>query len=557
MTEKVSIIGLDGATFRLILPWVKEGKLPTLEGMMQNGVWGDLESTIHPLSPQAWASFMTGKNPGKHGIFEFIEHKPYSYDLNYVNGGFVQGKKLWNILSDAGKRVCIINVPFTYPPDKVNGCLIAGLDSPGLHSDFCYPPSLLDEITKKFGEYQLRQHPYNATPESFLKKIKEQFNYILKVTKYLKAKEAWDLFMVVFESTDLVQHFYWHYAFPEEFGIKPTDNKNLKDAMFGIYKQIDDGLHELLNLCSDETVIVMSDHGFSPCRKIFFLDNWLHKHGYLSYQQQDQKNYNLMRALHISFQKYFPNRFKGFVTSLVPGLKDKVRSYLTTATIDWLHTKAFSLGIDSTNIFINLTGRFPGGNVMDGEDYNDLRSEITEKLEKLTDPETGEKIVEKVYRREELYHGDCLEKAPDLLVTWKNFEYNTRRGYGREGNGENFLGSSLKFSDVSNYSSLQKSGTHHLKGVFIARGPMIKNINSFEGARIIDMAPTVLYLMGGRVPQDMDGIILKEIFKEEFLSSHPVQIDSSELEREAMASEYSEGEEKYIRDKLKGLGYIE
>jgi predicted AlkP superfamily phosphohydrolase/phosphomutase len=500
---------------------------------------------------------MTGKNPGKHGIFEFIEHKTYSYDLNYVNGGFVQGKKLWDLLSDAGKRVCIINVPFTYPPDRVNGCLIAGLDSPGLHSDFCYPSSLLEEITKKFGEYQLRQHPYNATPESFLKKITEQFDYILKAAKYLKAKEAWDLFMVVFESTDLVQHFYWHYAFPEEFGIPATDNENLRGAMFEIYKQIDDGLHELLKLCSGETVIVMSDHGFSPCRKIFFMDNWLHKHDYLSYHQKDQKNYSLMKALHISFQKYFPNRFKGFVTSLVPRLKEKVRSYLTTATIDWPHTKAFSLGIDSTNIFINLKGKFPEGNVMDGEDYENLRNEITEKLEKLTDPETGERIVEKVYRREDLYYGDCLEKAPDLLVTWKNFEYNTRRGYGKEENGNSFLGSSLEFSDVSHYSSLQKSGTHHLKGVLIAQGHMIKNNTPIEGARIIDLTPTILYLMGKKIPQDMDGRILKEIFVDEFLSSHPAQFGSSEMKEEVTVPEYTEGEEKYIKDKLKGLGYID
>jgi len=153
----VTVIGLDGATFRLILPWVKQGKLPTLKKMMDQGVWGNLQSTIHPLSPQAWASFMTGKNPGKHGIFEFVEHKANSYDLRYVNGGFVQGKKIWKLLSDAGKKVCVINVPFTYPPEKVNGNLIAGLDAPGLCSDFCYPPELLTEIIHKFGDYQLRQ----------------------------------------------------------------------------------------------------------------------------------------------------------------------------------------------------------------------------------------------------------------------------------------------------------------------------------------------------------------------------------------------------------------
>lgn len=554
--NRVSVIGLDGATFRLILPWVREGKLPTLGEIMEKGAWGGLESTIHPLSPQAWASFMTGKNPGKHGIFEFVEHKPKSYDLRYVNGGSIQGKTLWRILSDADKRVCVVNVPFTYPPEKVNGCLIAGLDSPGPRSDFCYPPELLEEITHKFGEYQLRRHPYKARPETYLNEILGQFDYIFKVVKYLKVKEPWDLFMVVFESTDLVQHFYWHYAFPEEFGIPATKQENLAEAILNVYKKIDAGLHELLGLCDkDETVLVMSDHGFSPCRKIFFMDNWLREQGYLSYHGENQKSYTLTRALHAGFQKHFPNWLKGWVTSIMPRLRDKLRSYLTTAMIDWSHTKAFSLGIDSTNIFINLKGKFPEGIVEKGGEYESLRDELVKRLEKLVDPATGERVVARVYGREELYHGDCIDKAPDLLVTWRDFEYNTRRGYGREGEGS--FGSSLEHSDASAYSSLQKSGTHHVDGVLIAKGPDIRCNASLKGARIIDLAPTILYVLGKRIPEDMDGCVLEGIFKDGFLSSHPIRSGSSDLDKEMKPFSYSEQEEKYIRNKLQGLGYID
>ena len=558
MGRQLSVIGLDGATFRLIRPWVQEGKLPTLARLMREGAWGDLESTIHPLSPQAWASFMTGKNPGKHGIFEFVEHEPNSYNLRYVNGGSVRGKRLWELLSDSGKRVCVINVPFTYPPVEVNGCLIAGLDAPGVYSGFCYPPELLDELTGLFGEYQLRQHPYKARPETYLKRIYSQFDYVLEVTKYLKAKESWDLFMAVFESTDLVQHFYWHYAFPEEFGIPATDNKDLAEAILNVYIRIDEGLGELLKLCEpDETVVVMSDHGFSPCRKIFFMDGWLRQHGYLSYQEANNTAFYLTRCLHLAFQRYFPNSLKGWITSAVPRFRDRLRSYLTTASIEWDHTRAFSLGIDSTNIFINLKGRFPRGIVEPGKEYAGLRDEIAEELEALVDPETRQNIVDRVFRREELYHGEALNQAPDLLVTWKDFEYNTRKGYGKEGDG--FLGSSLEFSDVSGYSSLQKSGTHHVKGVFIAKGPDIKNQGSFDGARIIDLSPTVLHLLREQVPEDMDGRVIQEIIKERFVSMNPIRFSASVKDWEGLTtpSEYDEGEEKYIRDKLKGLGYID
>jgi predicted AlkP superfamily phosphohydrolase/phosphomutase len=191
-----------------------------------------------------------------------------------------------------------------------------------------------------------------------------------------------------------------------------------------------------------------------------------------------------------------------------------------------------------------------------GSEYEKLRDEIAARLEGVKDPSTGERIVEKVHKREELYHGDCLSRAPDLLVTWKDFEYNTRRGYGVEGDG--LLGSSLEFSDVSAYSSLQKSGTHHVKGILISEGPQIDDQASVNGASIIDLAPTILYLLGVCVPEDMDGRILEEIIRPDFVCAHPIQLDSAEeIYGEKKPTNYGEREEQYIRDKLKGLGYID
>jgi predicted AlkP superfamily phosphohydrolase/phosphomutase len=213
------------------------------------------------------------------------------------------------------------------------------------------------------------------------------------------------------------------------------------------------------------------------------------------------------------------------------------------------------LGIDSTNIFINLKGRFPQGIVQHGSEYENLRVEIIQGLMDFADPVTGEGIVERVYRREELYQGPCLGKAPDLLVTWKDFEYNTRRGYGREGVG--FLGSSLEFSDVTAYSSLQKSGTHHPTGIFIGSGSPFKKM-TVEGARIIDLAPTILYLLGVEVPGDMDGRVLAEIIEDDFQSRHPVRFKSRAPVGERVGPfEYTEREEKDVRDRLQGLGYVE
>jgi predicted AlkP superfamily phosphohydrolase/phosphomutase len=205
---------------------------------------------------------------------------------------------------------------------------------------------------------------------------------------------------------------------------------------------------------------------------------------------------------------------------------------------------------------VNLKSRFPEGIVADGQEYDRLRDEIAEKLERLVDPDTGQRVVARVFKREELYHGDALNSAPDLLVTWKDFEYNTRRGYGREV--DEFFGSSLEFSDVSSYSSLQKSGTHHIDGILIANGPWIKNLDAFQEASITDLAPTVLYLLGETIPEDMDGRVIEEIIQDGFVDAHPIHRSSSgNQDREIGPSSYSESEEAYIKQKLQGLGYID
>jgi len=115
MNNKVFVIGLDGATLDLIKPWASQGKLPNLDKVMRQGAYGTLRSTIHPLTAPAWTSFMTGKNPGKHGIFDFISLMPDSYQITYNNALSRKSPSLWRMLSDAGKKVIVINVPFLVP----------------------------------------------------------------------------------------------------------------------------------------------------------------------------------------------------------------------------------------------------------------------------------------------------------------------------------------------------------------------------------------------------------------------------------------------------------
>src|SRR5712692_5865304 len=146
MANKVVIIGLDGATFRTLQPWMDAGYLPTLKEMVETGVSGKLTSVVPPVTAPAWCSFMTGKNPGKHGVYYFTTREKGTGRDIPISAHARSGKTVWDLLSDSGKTVLVLNVPATYPPHPVRGVMIADFLTPKGKRDFVYPPALLDEI---------------------------------------------------------------------------------------------------------------------------------------------------------------------------------------------------------------------------------------------------------------------------------------------------------------------------------------------------------------------------------------------------------------------------
>ena len=158
MKPKVLVIGIDGGTFDIINPLINKGSLPNLKRLIENGSSGILQSTIPPVSPAAWSTFITGQNPGSHGIYNFFDIWPNTYKLRILNASMRKGKSFWKYAEEAGKRVCLINVPFTFPPEKVNGVVIAGMDTPSYDSDFMYPKELKDEIERHVGKYRVDTH---------------------------------------------------------------------------------------------------------------------------------------------------------------------------------------------------------------------------------------------------------------------------------------------------------------------------------------------------------------------------------------------------------------
>jgi len=565
---KVIVLGIDGATFDLMSPWVREGKLPHLGNLMTNGVWGELESTIHPDSAQAWSSFMTGQSPSSHGIVYFTERVPDAYEFRFVTARSRKTKSLWTIMGEAGKKVGILNVPITYPPEPVNGYLIAGLGAPGENSQFTYPADLSQEL-KRLVDYTIelyvRDYVRWGRKDLFLKDLIGTTGKRFAVADYLVKTYPTDFFMMVSRSTDQVQHYFWKDMDRRSPQHSVGGDPELKDAILQVYQKTDELVGEFLQRHGqDATVIVMSDHGHGgDGNKAFYINKWLAKEGLLMFRDRlpgwkaklSGYRSNLIMAGMDLAKKYIPRRYKDKLRG-VAKLKGMVFSLPGLTGIDWSSTKAFS-DEHNGNIWINLAGREPQGTVKPGEEYEALRNRLIDLLLRLRDPESGQPLVKKAFKREEIHHGKYAHKAPDIIFLRNDEGYPYVFRSSASYPGREFY---RTVSGQEMERDIRPNASHRLNGVFIASGRGIKRNVVTHGAKIIDLAPTILHLLGLSIPDDMDGRVLREIFTDSYLKDNPPRYERGGEESQEMVEDeavYSPEESERIRKALSGLGYIE
>lgn len=562
MDHKVIILGLDGATLDLILPWADQGQLPAFQRMIREGTLGQLRSTIQPLTAPAWISFMTGLNPGNHGIYDFIRRKPNSYEVELVYAGNLRAKTIWTLLSESGKRVGAINIPMIYPPRPVSGFLISGIDTPGLGSPFTYPAELYSELKKEVGEYIIAVSGNDR--EEWANGFRAMVETRTKVFDYLRRNKPWDCLMVVYSSTDMAQHVFWKNMEGLASGNPSAEDQRYGGIILEVYQSIDGMLGRLLDEVDDRTTImIMSDHGAGPLKRAVFMNKWLEEQGWLVRRDRAESSpvaslglraaRDTVRRALLAGKRYLPARTRGWLKRNLAGVRDSIEGFMLSSQLDWSRTKAFSLG-SYGSIYLNLRGREPQGIVEPGSEAEDVFRQIVDGLEELRDPQSGERVVEKVHRQEELYWGKYVNSAPDLIVEWKNYEYDCRQRFGTDEAA--VFGDALTISDLQEEQDM--SAVHRLQGTLMLRGDHIQQAHTIEGAQITDLAPTILYLLGQPVPRTMDGRALTEAFDQEYVSSHPV-IYAADLEEGAGPSEggYTEEESQAVSDRLRGLGYLQ
>jgi predicted AlkP superfamily phosphohydrolase/phosphomutase len=551
--SKVLIVGLDGVPLSLIEAWVAKGRLPTFRRLMEEGTVGKLRSTIPPTSGPSWSTFMTGKNPGKTGIYDFLYRRTDTYEFPPVNASQRDGISLWRLLSDRGKKVGVVNVPMSYPVEEVNGYMISGWMTPYAAQDFCYPADLWRELKEQIGYYTI--YPTETFAESrqdsFFQACDELLDLRSRTVEYLMSTYPTDLFMVVLFDTDRVLHQLWHYLDPGHPWRQPGDGLDKSAPVVRYFQRVDEKLAEIVARADEDTVVViLSDHGMGPAHNFIVLNNWLLKVGLLQVKRDPFRV--LKRAL---FDAGFTLRNVHRIADSIGLAKHAEYKglysmdylmklvFLSFLDVDWSKSKAYSFGRHLGSIYLNVRGREPEGIVEPGREYEDVREEIIRLARGFVDPRTGEPLIGEIIKREDVYEGPYLDRAPDLILRPRD-ETNIFFGLAD-------FGSNVTVDTVYRYS-----GMHRDHGLLIMSGEGVKRGASVEGAGIEDLAPTILYAMGCPIPQDMDGRVLSEVFTEEFRNQVTLLQGEEGSSRELRETVYTEEAEEEIKERLRGLGYL-
>jgi predicted AlkP superfamily phosphohydrolase/phosphomutase len=550
--NKAVIIGLDGATWTLLRPWIDQGQLPHLARLVHEGASGPLTTTIPPVSASAWVSFATGCNPGKHGAFDFVFPQPGGYDIGVINVQVRGVPPFWKTIEEAGGQVGLMSVPITYPPQPIRGFTVNGFLVPNEQSAYTYPPELKEELKREGQRWPLHEFEGNRSrhPGRFLQDMLDFDVTRTNTILWMMRHKPWDLLACVLKTPDTVHHEVWHIIDPAHPRYDAELNRQFAPAVLDYFKQIDDCVGRIIAAAPpDAFVAIMSDHGGGPFHKFFHVNNWLTQQGLLKFKRTP-----LSLFKHALFKLGFTpitslkivNFFKlGRLRRRVKRGRGRgllKRLFLSFGDVDWARTRAFAVG-NFGQIYINVKGQRAQGTVEPGAEYEAVRAQIIQSALALRDPDGGDQVIAQVYKKEELYHGDRVALAPDLILHTDRSKYVS---FGHADFGSNRI---LE-------PSIGQTGHHTMDGIVVLHGPGVKANEAIRGD-IIDIAPTVLYVLGLPVPSIMDGKVLQAAFTSDYLTAHPMMRTTSPAEEAAAAVKaYSEEDEEQVMERLRQLGYV-
>lgn len=534
MTDTI-VLGLDGATWDVLEPLLECGRLPNLARLVDDGHSGDLESTFPPITAPAWLSMATGQNPGKTGVYYFLNREdPDSFDFKPLGSDTFRGQSFWDVLSAQGQSVGVFNYPMLYPPYEIDGFMVSGLGSEAEEA-ITYPRSLFDELDEVTDGYQVKvpyaDPKYHGRPEALKRDLLEIVGKREAAIEYLLSEKDPDCFFGIISATDWAQHYFWRFH-DDEHALYDPDAGH-RDALGEIWGRVDETVGLVADRAAenDANLILVSDHGFGPVNRTFNLNGWLEREGF-SYPAE-QSLVNRARAT------YFPylRRIGEAVVGAVPVLND-----IATSIGESIRTSPGEvIDFERSIAFAPRQNLTCGMIYMLTDDPADRRA-VGGALESVVDAEPGPETIN-VYEPSDLYHGPKTELAPDLLFAIDGFRcaVDPRPATTND-----------VFSEGP--PSKARNGGHNERGIIVATGPGIDRGEDLQ-ADIYDVAPTLLSLAGQPIPEEVDGEVLADLLDGRDADGEPPEtapirtlIDESQ--------QVGRTDDEAVKDRLKDLGYI-
>jgi predicted AlkP superfamily phosphohydrolase/phosphomutase len=531
---RLLVIGLDAGCRPILEPLFEAGKIPTIRRLFETGTSGPLESQIPPWTASAWPSMYTGKNPGKHGVFDFLSFD--GYDWNVVNSTHVRERPVWELLDDYGVTSVVVNVPVTHPASEFDGALIPGMTAP--ENPVCHPEGILDDVEKACGEYRI--YPQSGDePDRSIEGYERTIELRGKAFRYLCRRFDPEFGFVQFQQTDSVFH------------ERPGD----KRAIEAVYRAVDRQIAETLDRHDPENVLVVSDHGMGTVDGYEFrLNEFLRDGGHLAGQRggdgmpnwsrawendlvrgndaTDHKAGALERVLNVAAKAGFTTQRIASALDVV-GLKEPIGRRVpddllraASMQVDFSNSRAYVRSKSELGVRLNLEGREPNGQVPHAE-YETVREELIEELSAVRTPD-GEPVFESVEPREHHFSGPLLDNGPDIVTVPTGFD--------------NAIVADL---DRPQFGAPMESWNHKRTGVVAAAGSAFDETASLEEATIFDVAPTICSLFEIPIDAEMDGAALP-IVESGSVAEYPAYDPDPITVTEGSA----------VEDRLSDLGYL-
>ncbi|MEX2030624.1 MAG: alkaline phosphatase family protein [Anaerolineales bacterium] len=558
--ERTLLVGLDAACWAYVDPLLQSGRLPTIQKLMDSGVWGVLSSTMPPWTPTAWSSIVTAKNPGKHGVFDMLWRKPGDYSFEPTSARVRQGTPFWQYLNAAGIRVGLVNIPFTHPPAPIEGFVLCGFGTPDSAEDLTWPSEAQNWMESRFGPYK----PVVSTDvlrsgraEDILAIEKRQQAYLVEAGAALAEHYRVDVLVMNLMLTDHANH-------------KMPTMALVQEA----YLQSDADIGTLLNSFQPDNVLMISDHGSSRLKGDFLLNLWLREHGYCVYHEntpvqkaaafgwilehwfQDSLNWSggsekafrrLIRAVWPRLPKEIQRKAWAKIENAIPFAESHMR--LSTKP-DFSRTAIFPSSLYSGLLYVNVTNREPSG-VVPADERRTFVDKLKDELSEIKEPYTGERLFTNIFSSDELYYGPAAGYAPDIILDAYGSQWNIRTRQPAPHKGRQHSRYFITFDQDRDY------GWHSPDGVFVFSGRAVQPSQTAQGAHLMDVPATLLHMCDVPVPEDWDGRVMFDLLAPE-LSRRPLRTQPGDAGPKTLEENgYSSEEADLMVDHLRALGYLD